>query len=144
MKLGKTSAYGMFAALYLAQQHGSERPVQGKDIAREYGIPVEYLLKILQAMARGGILRSERGRAGGFTLSREPGEISLFDILNTLEPQIDFGRLLSESLNGHQRAKSFLRDLFNDSQLHASEFLHRVTLEQLAEIDNNYARVAAV
>ncbi len=55
------------------------------EIARGIRAPANYLGKLLQRLARAGLLVSRRGKAGGFRLARPPREITLFDILEPLE-----------------------------------------------------------
>jgi Rrf2 family protein len=54
-------------------------------IAEELGIPPPFLAKILQTMASVGILRSQRGRGGGFRLQRDPATISLYEIVEPFD-----------------------------------------------------------
>ncbi|MCG3137721.1 MAG: HTH-type transcriptional regulator IscR [Phycisphaerae bacterium] len=135
MRIGKTSVYGVFATLYVAQ-HANGKPVQGRDIAEAYGIPVEYLLKILQLLARGGILKSERGRAGGFVLNHTPDHITLYDVFNALESMPDYNQLLEESINGAQRVKSHLQGLFSQLVNNNRDILRQLSIRQLVEMEN--------
>jgi len=140
MRLGKTSAYGLFAVLYVAlNDHG--KPIQGKEIAKAYNIPVEYLLKILQLLARNGILRSARGRAGGFCLQRQPQEITLKDIIMALESPRDCSQLLDSSVSGHRDVKEFLTVVFSGLQTAASEALGRISLQQLINLETTAEQV---
>jgi len=70
---------------YLAQLPEGKYAL-AKDMGRELGIPPNYLGKVLQALAREGLLVSLRGRNGGFRMDRKPDEICLFDILSAVEP----------------------------------------------------------
>ena len=80
MKISTTAGYGLIAAGYIAQ-HSDEGTVLSTRISKEHGIPLEYLLKILQAMVRANVLRSKRGPRGGFTLARPATEITLLEII---------------------------------------------------------------
>ena len=83
MRLGKAAAYGVYATLHIAQSD-KDGPIQGRIIAKSCGIPVEYLLKILQQLVRAQVLLSERGRGGGFLLRRTPAQTSLLDIVEAI------------------------------------------------------------
>src|SRR5437763_773221 len=78
LKLTKKADYGLIAMRHLAQnsEHGS---VSAKDLADAYGIPQEALAKILQRLAKAGLLKSMHGTRGGYTLSREPDRISALE-----------------------------------------------------------------
>jgi Rrf2 family protein len=54
-------------------------------IAREIGAPPNYLGKLLQTLARAGLVQSQKGLGGGFCLARDPRHISLFDVIEPLE-----------------------------------------------------------
>jgi Rrf2 family protein len=54
-------------------------------IAREIGAPPNYLSKLLQSLAREGLVRSQKGQGGGFQLAREPRQISLLDVVQPIE-----------------------------------------------------------
>jgi Rrf2 family protein len=56
-----------------------------KNIAEQEKIPAHFLAKILQQLARKGLLRSSKGPTGGFALRVEPGEIRLLDIVEALD-----------------------------------------------------------
>jgi Rrf2 family protein len=73
--------YALHATLTIAEMAGEERPVRAIEIARTLSIPANYLAKILHALARAGVLVSERGRNGGFRLARSPSEIRLIEIV---------------------------------------------------------------
>jgi Rrf2 family iron-sulfur cluster assembly transcriptional regulator len=54
-------------------------------IAREIGAPQNYLGKLLQTLARAGLVHSQTGLGGGFRLAREPQRISLLDVVDPIE-----------------------------------------------------------
>jgi Rrf2 family protein len=62
-----------------------DRAVLSSTIAKEYGIPLEYLLKILQQLVRAGVLRSKRGPRGGFTLAKPAEEISMLEVIESVD-----------------------------------------------------------
>jgi Rrf2 family protein len=54
-------------------------------IAQEIGAPQNYLGKLLQTLARGGLVQSQKGLGGGFCLARRPEKISLYDVVEPIE-----------------------------------------------------------
>src|SRR5438552_2399184 len=56
-----------------------------KNIAEEENIPSHFLAKILQQLARKGLLRSSKGPTGGFALRKGPSDIRLLDIVEALD-----------------------------------------------------------
>ncbi len=80
MKLSRAAGYGIHAVVYIARQKKGHRTL-AKSIAKDYKLPVESLLKILQQLVRAQILQSMRGPAGGFLLGRSAQRIALADII---------------------------------------------------------------
>jgi Rrf2 family iron-sulfur cluster assembly transcriptional regulator len=79
--LSKTAEYALRATVFLAR-HREEGWARAADMARDTGVPANYLSKILHQLARQGIVRSERGRHGGFALAYEPGDLTLAHIIS--------------------------------------------------------------
>jgi Rrf2 family protein len=84
MIISTTTSYGLIAAAYVAK-NSDDGLVLASDIAKEYDIPLEYLLKIMNQLVRGGILRSKRGPKGGFCMAKPATQINLFEIIEAVE-----------------------------------------------------------
>jgi Rrf2 family protein len=67
----------------MARDPGPYRGAQS--IAATIGAPNTYLGKLLQQLSRRGILESQKGKGGGFRLARDPGDITLIEIVESLE-----------------------------------------------------------
>ena len=85
--LSSKSQYACLAMLQLAQEHAGPQPLQAPRIAERQGIPSTFLVQILHELKRAGLVSSTRGAAGGYRLSRQPGEISLADIVDVFEAE---------------------------------------------------------
>jgi Rrf2 family protein len=59
----------------------SEEPVRARDLAEHSGVPSHYLSKILRRLVLAGILKSQKGKTGGFKLARSPDAITFKDVL---------------------------------------------------------------
>ena len=70
MKINTTAHYGLIATGYIAEQ-ADEGWVMASTISAKYGIPLEYLFKILQQLVRNNILLRKRGPGGAYTLARQ-------------------------------------------------------------------------
>ena len=66
-------------------RRGGESPVQLKVIAGSCEVSEAFLAKIFQMLAQAGIVKSHRGVKGGFSLGREPGEITLREVVEVCE-----------------------------------------------------------
>jgi len=81
MKYSRSTGYGSISAGYIALNGDRKIAIRAKTISKEYDIPLEYLLKILQNLVKAGILRSKRGPRGGFYLHKQPAEVSVLDVI---------------------------------------------------------------
>lgn len=83
MKITRETDYAMRCIAYLARQ--KRKVVMADEISREMGIPKSFVAKILQKLARAGMVQSFRGIKGGFSLARDTKEITLLDVIETIE-----------------------------------------------------------
>ena len=83
--ISKTNQYAIRAVLYVAQNE-RDAPVRANEMASELGLPPNYLSKILHALARAGVLVSERGPRGGFRLAHPAKQVSLADVIAPFDP----------------------------------------------------------
>jgi len=84
LKLTKKADYGLMAMKHLAE-HGHGTACSAKDVAESYGIPQEALAKILQRLVKAGLLVSQHGTNGGYTLARRPETISAFEVIRAID-----------------------------------------------------------
>lgn len=90
-----TGLHAIRALAYLAMQpKGTKKGAAA--IAVEIGAPQNYLGKLLQTLSHAGLLNSQKGHGGGFSLAKSPKKITLFDILDPIEhigdqPECFFG-----------------------------------------------------
>ena len=86
--LSSTCKYGMRATIYLALNEGEKRKINIKKIAHDLDIPMPFLGKILQELVKNKILSSTKGPHGGFGLAKKPEEISMLDIIESIDGDI--------------------------------------------------------
>ena len=72
-------------ALKFLAEHPENPAQSAKDIADAYGIPAQLLAKILQRLAKTGLLRSHAGMNGGYALSRDARTISAFEVIHSID-----------------------------------------------------------
>lgn len=85
-RLSKKSDYGLIALKHLTL-HG-DTAHSAPQIARMYNMPPELLAKVLQRLVRKGLLMSHSGPHGGYALAKNPGAISLIEVIEALEGPI--------------------------------------------------------
>ena len=84
MRISRSTGYALLALGYISKNQ-DQKIILSQTIAKEYDIPLEYLLKILQQMVRANILRSKRGPRGGFSLAVTPKKISMLKIIEAVD-----------------------------------------------------------
>ena len=137
LRLTKKADYGLMALKYLAEQPGagaqSPAAQSAKDIAQAYHIPPPLLAKILQTLARGGLLVSHAGTNGGYALARPATQISAFEVIRAIDGPLFITSCItihgSCDLAGHCTIKEPLRKV-NDS---IKELLSNIHVSDLIE-----------
>jgi Rrf2 family protein len=119
LRLTKKADYGLMALKYLAEQELTTRDAQSaKDIAEAYHIPPQLLAKILQTLAKAGVLVSHAGTNGGYALARPASEISAFEVIRAVDGPLFITSCITIhgtcDLAGHCTIKEPLRKV-NDS-----------------------------
>ncbi len=126
----QTAEYALRSAVYLAAADGQSCPV--RVVSRRTQVPSSYLTKILGALGRAGIVRSQRGPNGGYVLSRPPDRITALDVIRAVEPrsQVDVCPLgLPEHASGRLCA---LHRRLADAYLRLEAAFESTTLQDLA------------
>jgi Rrf2 family protein len=82
VRISAKADYAVRAAVELASVEG---PVKGDSIAQAQEIPLKFLENILIEMRHAGLVRSQRGREGGYWLARPPDEITIADVVRAVE-----------------------------------------------------------
>ena len=83
--LSRTAGYAVHAVVAIGEREAGGRAVPATEVAEALDIPANYLAKILQTLAREGVLTSERGRSGGFRLARPGAEIALMEVVSAFD-----------------------------------------------------------
>lgn len=83
--LSTTCKYAVRALIFIGLKGSDENRVNARIIASELGIPMQFLSKILQIFVRKGLLKSFKGPTGGFFLAKDPGEVTLLDIVEIID-----------------------------------------------------------
>jgi Rrf2 family protein len=113
------------AALPLLDGRGPAAKGRGvKELAAEAKVPAPFLAKVLQRLVDRGLLRSKRGRSGGFVLGRPAAEITLADVVLALESKGDLDTAFPPMLGP-------VEDILGPVRRRALETLRTSTLEKL-------------
>ncbi|MEA1980037.1 MAG: Rrf2 family transcriptional regulator [candidate division Zixibacteria bacterium] len=111
MQFTKAEEYGMKGVLFLADKE-KEIITPLSEISEAKNIPEKFLAKIFQSLSRTGIVRSHRGVRGGFTLSRDPSEISVKEVLEAIQGPYYLMKCTKDMESCEDSEKCAIRDLF--------------------------------
>lgn len=82
--LSQTAEYALRAIVVLAGETTASWTAQA--IAAKTQVPQDYLMKVLQPLTKAGLVTAQRGRNGGFTLTRPPERINVLDVITAVDP----------------------------------------------------------
>jgi len=83
-KLSKKADYGLMAMKHLAN-HRQGHACSANEIAEEYGISATLMAKVLQKLAKQGLVAAKHGSTGGYQLTRRPEQISALEVLTAID-----------------------------------------------------------
>lgn len=87
MQITRQADYAVRAVLHLARVGNKDRSATST-IAKEQNIPPSFLAKIISQLSIAGLLHTSRGARGGVTLAREPGDITLLEVVEAIDGPI--------------------------------------------------------
>lgn len=136
--LTKKGKYGLKAMVYLAQ-FAPGRPVPVLDIASTEKIPKKFLDAILCELRNSGFVNSKMGKGGGYTLAREPTEISVGDVIRAIDGPL--APIPCASRTRYQRCDDCsdethcaVKLVMQDAQRALSDVLDNCTVAQMREM----------
>ena len=132
MKVSTKGRYGTRAMLDVAL-HTDEGLVHLKDIAERQEVSKKYLEHLVSRLETDGLLRAVRGAGGGVALARPPSEVTVLDILCTLEGSLAPVECVDRPEVCSRSANCAARDLWAELGGMVTEFLGSITLEDLRE-----------
>jgi len=82
--ISQTAEYALRAVVCLGDSNGTAQTTH--QIADMSHVPSGYLCKVLQLLARAGLVHSQRGLHGGYLLAKTPNEVTMLDVINAVDP----------------------------------------------------------
>ncbi len=132
LKLSKKADYGLIALKHLATNYG-KGAFSAADIAETYCISAPLLAKVLQKLARHGLVAARHGSSGGYTLAKDPSEISALEAISAIEGPLFITSCKTNHGDCEQTQTCTVREPLrrvNDSIL---QVLSMVTISQMAD-----------
>lgn len=134
LRFTKRADYGLMAIHYIAI-HDDLGAVSAKRIAEEFAIPQELLAKILQRLAKQGLIVSHNGPKGGYVLTRRPAAITIGEVIRALEGPISIVSCLEEDSDCPQMERCTLRRPVQKLQAAITQMLDTMSLAELTSED---------
>jgi len=88
MRVSSRAHYGLRMMTEFAKAHPQGRRLSLTEVARTEELPLAYLEQLAGQLRRGGLVEATRGAHGGYTLTRSPLEISVLDVVSSLEGEV--------------------------------------------------------
>jgi Rrf2 family protein len=128
MKLSVKSDYAARAVLGLARHYPEGGARRVEDLADEQGVPGNYLVQILIELKSQGIVRSVRGKEGGYLLAKTPGEITMGDVLRAVH-----GTVFDTPALAEKDCPPELRRAWERLQKSVEDVANSITFQKLLE-----------
>src|SRR5436190_21138132 len=109
LRLSKKADYALMAMKHLAVR-GDRRSSSAREIAEQYGIPIELMAKVLQRLVRRGLLLSHQGTHGGYQLAYGPAQITVADVIQAIEGPVTVTACSTDDGQCEQFSKCNVRD----------------------------------
>jgi Rrf2 family protein len=109
LRLSKKADYALMAMKHLAIRPDSAS-ASAREIAEQYDIPIELMAKVLQRLARHGLVTSHQGTRGGYRLAKAASVISVADIIQAIDGPLTVTACSTEEENCDQYSKCNVRD----------------------------------
>jgi Rrf2 family transcriptional regulator, iron-sulfur cluster assembly transcription factor len=134
MQVTRAGEYAIIGLSYLAKQP-AKRIVMIDEISESECIPKSFLAKIFQSLAKAGIVRSNRGAGGGFSLAKPAADITLLQILQIVEGAFALQKCVSDDpecvVSTTRMSHCALCAVFGEAQHRVNEVFARTTLADL-------------
>jgi Rrf2 family protein len=131
-KLSKKADYGLIAVKHLAT-HRNVHACSASEIAEEYGISGTLMAKVLQKLAREGVVQARHGAAGGYQMARDPAQVSALDVIAAIDGPV----LITSCVTNHGSCETTERCTIREPLRRVNEsilqVLSTVTIAQLSE-----------
>ena len=136
MKLTTMSRYGTRAVFDIAYNSNGP-PVQVKDIAARQQIPIKYLEQIFHKLKKTDFLKSERGPGGGYVLTRDPGKITVGDIIRGVQEETDLVSCICDSAEDgkpcSREDQCVTRAVWQKAAKQITDYFNSITVATLCE-----------
>jgi len=139
----RNTDYALRLTVALAAQYDAVRVLSARTLSKDNSVPYTLACKLLQKFQRAGFVKSVMGPRGGFALARRPSEITLLELIETIQGKLSVNRCLTGSLSCSLRQQCPLHPKLADIQEEIQRLLRNTTLAELVskpESDSIFGR----
>lgn len=133
MKISAKARYGLRILLDVALHETHARPRTIKEIADAQGISEKFISRIVVPLRERGMIKSERGKLGGFRLAQAPSDITLLAVIETLQGPISLVDCVADKAGCVRSGTCVARSVWTDVNTAVRAVLRGMTLETVLE-----------
>lgn len=131
----RNTDYAVRLMVHLARRYG-HGPVSTRTAATQERVSYQLACKLMQSLQKAGLLKSSMGPKGGFSLGREPSQISLLDIISAIQGPVSVNKCILIPKVCPQSKDCSVRNKLAALQKNINDSLAKITLEELAHKSN--------
>ncbi|MBZ5703564.1 MAG: SUF system Fe-S cluster assembly regulator [Acidobacteriia bacterium] len=140
-KLSKKADYALIAVKHLAT-HREEHACSAGEVAEEYGISGTLMAKVLQRLAKEGLVQARHGASGGYQLTRDPAQMSALEVIAAIDGPVLITSCVTNHGNCETSSRCSIREPLRRVNESILQVLSTVTIAQLSEDPQEPALVA--
>jgi Rrf2 family transcriptional regulator, iron-sulfur cluster assembly transcription factor len=133
----RNTDYALRMTTALAAQYDAGKVLSARTLSGENHVPYTLACKLLQKYQQAGIVKSTMGPRGGFSLARRPSEITLLELIETIQGNVQVNRCLVGQLTCSLRERCPLHPKLADLQEEIQRYLRNTTLAELLKTPEN-------
>ncbi|MBU1147478.1 MAG: Rrf2 family transcriptional regulator [Candidatus Omnitrophica bacterium] len=130
--IARDTDYAIRALVFMAASSGKD-VVTVDEIVKEDRLPERFLRRILQRLAKKNVLRSHKGKRGGFSFLKSPGKIRLADLIEIFQGKLDFTNCLLKGRICPNVNKCLLRKKLKGICFLVKKELEKITIASLSK-----------
>lgn len=131
VELSARVEYALLALIEMASRYPDKEPLKINEITANQDIPDRYLEQILTSLRRSGVVQSQRGAKGGYVLARDPWQVTLLDVVLSVEGDVKARE--KERLANSTIEKDLVHEVWQQARQASQSVLGRYTLQDLCQ-----------